>query len=60
MTAVCLTKQQRLRAELAYLRARYDHGAVSPAVYETIKQIETKLAWSEHHYSRIAAEQEAS
>jgi hypothetical protein len=54
--AVRQTKQQRLRAEFAHLRARYDDGAVSPAAYATIKQIETRIAWSEHHRGR---EQEA-
>jgi hypothetical protein len=49
MTAVRLTKAQRLRAELAHLRARYDYGAVSPAVFEVIKEIETRVAWIEHH-----------
>jgi hypothetical protein len=45
------TKAQRLRAELDVLRARYDHGQVSPAVYEAIRQIEIKVAWSEHHHA---------
>jgi hypothetical protein len=57
MTAIRLTKQQRLRAELAHLRARYNDGAVSPAVYEIIKKIETTIAWSEHHRGRIATEE---
>jgi hypothetical protein len=47
--AVRLSKSQKLRAELEHLRARYDDGQVSPAVYATIKQLEIKLAWSEHH-----------
>jgi hypothetical protein len=56
MTAVRPTKAQRLRAELAHLRARYDDGAVSPAVFEVIKKIETRVAWIEHH---TATEQDA-
>jgi hypothetical protein len=36
--SVRLSKAQRLRAELAHLRARYDHGAVPLAVYETISR----------------------
>jgi hypothetical protein len=43
-----ISKAQRLRAELALLRARYDSGAVASAVYQTIKEIETKIAWAEH------------
>jgi hypothetical protein len=48
------TKQQRLRAELALLKARYDYGQVSPAVYEVIKQLEVKLSWSQHHHDKAA------
>jgi len=44
-----MTKADKLRAELRLLRARYDCGAVSPAIFAAIKQIETKIAWSEHH-----------
>jgi hypothetical protein len=38
----------RLCDELAWLRGRYDSGAVAPAVYATIKTLETELAWREH------------
>jgi hypothetical protein len=38
----------RLRAQLAALRARYDDGAVSPAVYKVIRELEIELAWAEH------------
>jgi hypothetical protein len=48
-TAIRLSKAQKLRAQLEHLRARYDHGAVDPAIFEAIKQIEVKIAWSEHH-----------
>jgi hypothetical protein len=41
-------KTADLRAELALLRARYDSGAVSPAIYRVIREIETALAWAEH------------
>ena len=37
-----------LREQLGALRARYDWGAVSPAVYAAIKSIETDVAWREH------------
>jgi hypothetical protein len=37
-----------LRAELALLRARYDHAAVSDAVAATIKTLEVDIAWAEH------------
>jgi lauroyl/myristoyl acyltransferase len=43
------TKAQRLRAKLQHLRARYDGGAVPPPIFETVKAIETKIAWYEHH-----------
>ena len=42
-------KAEFLRTDLAALRARYDGGAVSPALYKVIRQLETDLAWSEHH-----------
>jgi hypothetical protein len=37
-----------LRAELHFLRSRYDHGAVSPAVYAVIRKIETEIGWHDH------------
>lgn len=37
-----------LRAELTLLRARYDSGAVSAAIYKVIKELETDIAWAEH------------
>lgn len=40
---------ERLRSELTWLRARYDDGAVAPAIYKTIREIETEIAWAEHH-----------
>jgi hypothetical protein len=33
---------------LLRLRARYDDGAVAPAVYRVIREIETYLAWLQH------------
>jgi hypothetical protein len=47
-TTVRLTKTQRLRAELDYLRARYDDGEVPPARYRVIRDLETEIAWIEH------------
>ena len=38
----------RLRAELALLLARYDHGAVAPSTYAIIRSIEIDIAWIEH------------
>jgi len=35
-------------AELQWLRARYDSGAISGAVFEAIKRIESDISWSEH------------
>jgi hypothetical protein len=37
-----------LRAELQLLRNRYDCGAVSPAIYAVIREIEIEIGWSEH------------
>jgi hypothetical protein len=41
--------KQHLQEQLAYLRARYDSGAVSPAVYATIKELEKTISWLEHN-----------
>ncbi len=41
-------EERDLRAELGLLRARYDGGAVNPAVFTVVKAIETELAWLEH------------
>jgi hypothetical protein len=40
--------KQHLQEQLEYLRARYDSGAVSPAIYQAIKKLETDVAWCEH------------
>jgi hypothetical protein len=40
--------KKHLQEQLAYLRARYDSGAVSPAVYQAIKKLESDVAWLEH------------
>jgi hypothetical protein len=37
-----------LRAELRWLRARYDDGKVSPAVFAVIREIETDISWIEY------------
>jgi hypothetical protein len=42
------TQEQALRAALAWVRARHDSGAVSPAVFSVIRMIETELAWRQH------------
>ena len=39
---------QQARSELALLRARYDGGAISPAVFAVIKKLEREIAWLEH------------
>ena len=41
-----------LRAELTLLRARYDSGAVSVAVYKVIRELEIDIAWAEHREVR--------
>jgi hypothetical protein len=38
----------RLRAELAWLQARYDSGAISLAVYAVRKRLEIDISWAEH------------
>jgi hypothetical protein len=37
-----------LRSELYRPCARYDDGAVAPAVYAVIKSMETELSWARH------------
>jgi hypothetical protein len=37
-----------LRHELITLKARYDYGAVSPAIWAVIKQIEADIALTEY------------
>jgi len=37
-----------LRAALAWVRARHDSGAVSPAVFSVMRMIEVELSWLEH------------
>jgi hypothetical protein len=40
--------ERRLRTELEWLRAKYDSGAVSDAVFAVVKSIEAEIAWREH------------
>lgn len=40
--------EQALRAMHAWLTARYDGGAVSPAIYHVIRTLEVELAWRAH------------
>jgi hypothetical protein len=40
-----------LRAALQALRARYDSGAVTPAVWQVIRELESELAWLQHQGS---------
>jgi hypothetical protein len=35
-----------LRAELEWLRSRYDDGTISPAVFAVIREIETTISWA--------------
>jgi hypothetical protein len=37
-----------LRQELAWLRGRYDHGAIPAGIYATVKAIETEISWHDH------------
>jgi hypothetical protein len=43
------TSTARLRDELAWLRSRYDDGAISPAVLVVLRELEVAIAWAEHH-----------
>lgn len=47
-------KEKQLRAELRWLRARYDSDKVSPGVYAAIREIETQIAWE--HFRAQAVE----
>ena len=40
--------ETRLRDERDRLCARYDDGAIPPAVFAALKQIETDIAWLQH------------
>jgi hypothetical protein len=42
------TASQILRDRREQVRARYDDGAMSPGVYQAVKQIELEIAWTEH------------
>jgi hypothetical protein len=42
------TASQILRGRLEQVRARYDSGAIPPALYEAVKQMECEISWSEH------------
>jgi hypothetical protein len=47
-----MTEQDHIRAlrdQLAVLRARYDSGAIPHATYDVVRQLETEIAWHEHH-----------
>jgi hypothetical protein len=41
-------KERRLRAELAWVRARYDYGQMSDATFAAVKQIEVEIGWLQH------------
>jgi hypothetical protein len=43
------TASQILRGRLEQVRARHDCGAMSPGVYQAVKQIELEIAWTEHN-----------
>jgi len=43
--------EQDVRAKRALLQARYDHGALSPAVFSIVRSLEVELAWIAHQQS---------
>jgi hypothetical protein len=47
-------QERRKRTELAMLRARYDSGAVHPAVYGVIRTVETNISWREHRGREVS------
>ena len=47
-TVLIATSTACLCDELAWLRSRYDTGAVAPAFYDVIKRIEIEIAWRRH------------
>jgi hypothetical protein len=48
LSPLTLGSTDLLRLERASLLARYDHGAMSVAVYSVLKQLEIELAWRQH------------
>ena len=44
----------RTRAELEWLRARYDCGKVSDSVYAVIRRLETDVSWAEYRQKEDA------
>jgi hypothetical protein len=47
----------RLREELRMLLARYDHGAMPPAIYAVVVKLQREIGWAEQnavHASRYA------
>jgi hypothetical protein len=54
------SKIQRLRAELETLRARYDSGAVAPAVFAALRALEEDVAWREHRAEPVPVREEAA
>jgi hypothetical protein len=40
--------EQALRAALAWVRARHDSGALSPATFTVLKILEVEIAWRQH------------
>jgi hypothetical protein len=55
------TLADRLRSEIAQLEARYDSGAVSPAIYAVLKKLRQELtdsrfftAYDENHHPESA------
>ena len=53
-----MTEIDRAREELEWLRSRYDSGAVSDAIYVTIRQLEIDLSWAQHKRQRRSARRE--
>ena len=40
--------ERKLRAELEWIRSRYDSAQVSDAVFAVVKKLETELSWRQH------------
>ncbi len=38
----------RLRLERLMLLARHDSGAITPAIFKVVRDLETDISWAEH------------
>lgn len=48
MISITASSTAALRHQRDALLARYDNGAISPAVFAAIRKLEIEIAWREH------------